>query len=149
MMSFYECVGGPPQKTSSKQLKDRWKETIWRDQNTKCTFWFNWFVLLQKWWWRWRRAGLENITFPELIAFGTKWHPERKVSLISVKDQEHDKKRTICRTEQNTRVRIVPHTLIGFVSLALTICHTTVSLAGPHIWKHLLNHLQAALSSLL
>ena len=71
MMSFYECGGGPPQKTSGKQLKDRWKETPWRDQNTKCTFWFNWFVLLQKWWWRWRRGGMENITFPELIAF---WH---------------------------------------------------------------------------
>ena len=147
MMSFYECGGGLPQKTSSKQLKDRWKETPWRDQNTKCTFWFNWFVLLQKWWWRWRRGGMENITFPEL-RFGTKWHPERKLSLISAKEQKHDKKRTIRRTEQNTRVRIVPHPLIGFVSLALIICHTTVSLAGPHIWKHLLTHLQAAPPSL-
>ena len=78
MISFDECGGGPPQKTSSKQLKDRWKETPWRDQNTKCTFWFNWFVLLPKWWWRWRQAGLENITFPELIAFWHKVTPRAK-----------------------------------------------------------------------
>ena len=87
--------------------------------------------------------------FLSWLRFGTKWHPERKLSLISAKEQKHDKKRTICRREQNTRVRIVPHPLIGFVSVALIICHTTVSLAGPHIWKHLLTHLQAALSSLL
>ena len=69
MISFYECGGGLPQKTSSKQLKDRWKETPWRDQNTKCTFWFNWFVLLQKWWWRkrQRRNGKYHISWVDCV----------------------------------------------------------------------------------
>ena len=81
---------------------------------------------------------MENITFPGLIAFWHKVTPRAKTLTYFCKGTKTRQKENNSqdRTKHQGTQRIVPHPLIGFVSLAFIICHTTVSLAGPHTYEN-------------